>query len=107
VTKDAGALDHPARDAAAPRRTAAIDVNGNPYATMSASTPPPPKPAGTDVHQLLLQDTPSSIAAARSILEPKVFGNRATAEEIRMLKTICKSQHDEVCVEKCKSLLGQ
>jgi pSer/pThr/pTyr-binding forkhead associated (FHA) protein len=107
VTKDAGALDHPARDAAAPRRTAAIDVNGNPYATMSASTPPPPKPAGTDVHQLLLQDTPSSIAAARSILEPKVFGNRATAEEIRMLKTIGKSQHDEVCVEKCKSLLGQ
>jgi hypothetical protein len=59
------------------------------------------------VHQLLLQDTPSSIAAARSILEPKVFGNRATAEEIRMLKTICKSQHDELCVEKCKSLLGQ
>ena len=43
----------------------------------------------------------------RSILEPKVFGNRATAEEIRMLKTICKSQHDEICVEKCKSLLGR
>jgi hypothetical protein len=54
-----------------------------------------------------LQDTPSSLAAARAVLEPKVFGNRATAEEIRMLKMICKSTHDEVCVEKCKALLGQ
>jgi len=52
----------------------------------------------------MLQDTPSSIAAARAILEPKVFGNHATAEEIRMLKAICKSQHDETCI---KALLGQ
>jgi hypothetical protein len=82
--------------------------NGSAQVSTSTPAPPAPRPAaGTDVHQLLLQDTPSSIAAARSILEPKVFGNRATAEEIRMLKTICKSQHDEICVEKCKSLLGQ
>jgi pSer/pThr/pTyr-binding forkhead associated (FHA) protein len=85
------------------------------YAAVPVDPPPAPAPAptpkpttsGVDVHQLLLQDTPSSIATARSILEPKVFGNRATAEEIRMLKTICKSQHDELCVEKCRSLLGQ
>jgi ABC transport system ATP-binding/permease protein len=103
--KDAGPAERPVHDAGPRRVVVASDPGGNPYAT--PTPPPPPKSGGTDVHQLLLQDTPSSIAAARSILEPKVFGNRATAEEIRMLKTICKSQHDEICVEKCKSLLGQ
>jgi pSer/pThr/pTyr-binding forkhead associated (FHA) protein len=93
--------------APAPRRPAAYSPDGAQVQQTPAPAPPPKAPSGTDVHTLLLQDTPSSIAAARAILEPKVFGNRATAEEIRMLKTICKSQHDEVCVEKCKSLLGQ
>ncbi len=99
---------HTARDAGPGRRTPP------PQGDLNTSTPTPPpvstgtkSSGGTDVHQLLLQDTPSSIAAARAALEPKVFGNRATAEEIRMLKTICKQQHDEICVEKCKSLLGQ
>jgi len=109
VAADAGPPDtkHNARDAGPARRAPAppvIDPN------TSAPTPAPQSTkssGGTDVHQLLLQDTPSSIAAARAALEPKVFGNRATAEEIRMLKTICKQQHDEICVEKCKSLLGQ
>jgi pSer/pThr/pTyr-binding forkhead associated (FHA) protein len=101
--KDAGASERPERRDAGARRLAAADPNPQ----FPASTAPPPRANGTDVHQLLLQDTPSSIATARSILEPKVFGNRATAEEIRMLKTICKSQRDEVCVEKCKTLLGQ
>jgi hypothetical protein len=36
-----------------------------------------------------------------------VWNNRATGEEIRMLKAICKDQHDMVCVEKCKTLLNQ
>jgi hypothetical protein len=96
---------HAGHDAGAVRRVASAS-----YDPTAAPAPPPPTPrtaGGTDVHQLLLQDTPSSIAAARAFLEPKVFGNRATAEEIRMLKTICKTQHDEICVEKCTSLLGQ
>jgi pSer/pThr/pTyr-binding forkhead associated (FHA) protein len=102
---DAGPA-HGGHDAGAARRIANAA-----YDPMASPTPQPTTPrasaGGTDVHQLLLQDTPSSIAAARAFLEPKVFGNRATAEEIRMLKTICKTQHDEICVEKCKSLLGQ
>ena len=109
AAKDAGSPERPARDAGGTRRVAYASPSDPDAAQISTPTPAPtPKPSGgTDVHQLLLQDTPSSIAAARAILEPKVFGNRATAEEIRMLKTICKSQHDEICVEKCKSLLGQ
>ena len=96
-THDAGPVHH---------TTTAAQIDPG---TVAASPPPETtrSSGGTDVHQLLLQDTPSSIAAARAVLEPKVFGNRATAEEIRMLKTICKQQHDEICVEKCKSLLGQ
>jgi pSer/pThr/pTyr-binding forkhead associated (FHA) protein len=97
------------RDAGTWHRAAAPPPGGEGNVA-SAPTPAPTSTkssGGTDVHQLLLQDTPSSIAAARATLEPKVFGNRATAEEIRMLKTICKQQHDEICVEKCKSLLGQ
>jgi pSer/pThr/pTyr-binding forkhead associated (FHA) protein len=103
VGKDGGPLERAARDAGS-RHASPTEAN---ISTSTSSTAASPRTGGTDVHQLLLQDTPSSIAAARSILEPKVFGNRATAEEIRMLKTICKSQHDEICVEKCKGLLGQ
>ena len=104
ATKDGGP-ERAGRDAGS-RRVATV-VDSNTAVSYPSPTTPAPRGTGTDVHQLLLQDTPSSIAAARAILEPKVFGNRATAEEIRMLKTICKSQRDEVCVEKCKSLLGQ
>jgi hypothetical protein len=101
--KDSGPPERPAHDAGFVRR---VPTNVEPNAAI-ATPSQGPRAGGTDIHQLLLQDTPSSIAAARAILEPKVFGNRATAEEIRMLKSICKSQHDEICVEKCKSLLGQ
>jgi pSer/pThr/pTyr-binding forkhead associated (FHA) protein len=106
ATKDAGVAERPVRDAGVRHIVTPYEPN-NTAATSAPTATQGPRAGGTDVHQLLLQDTPSSIAAARSILEPKVFGNRATAEEIRMLKTICKSQHDEICVEKCKSLLGQ
>ena len=111
-TKDAASPERLVARGGPPRRVAAFVPDTRRVTPAPAPAPAPapvapgPKPAGTDVHQLLLQDT-SSIAAARSILEPKVFGNRATGEEIRMLKSICKSQHDELCVEKCKSLLGQ
>lgn len=56
------------------------------------------------VRQLMLQG-PGSYPAARTILEPKVFGGRASAEEIGALKAICKGQGDKACVDHCKSLL--
>jgi len=35
---------------------------------------------------------------ARALLEPRVFGDHATAEEVALLRGICKSQHDKVCL---------
>ncbi len=37
-------------------------------------------------------------AGARALLEPHVFGGHGSAEEVRMLKGICKAQHDKECV---------
>jgi pSer/pThr/pTyr-binding forkhead associated (FHA) protein len=38
-------------------------------------------------------------AGARALLEPRVFGGgRASADEVKLLHGICKSQHDKACV---------
>jgi hypothetical protein len=42
---------------------------------------------------------------ARKALEPKVLDGKASREEVRMLKTICESQHDRMCVALCESKL--
>jgi pSer/pThr/pTyr-binding forkhead associated (FHA) protein len=103
--RDAGPSERSSRDGGTHHAAVAQETNGSTSSAAVASLRS--SNSSTDVHQLLLQGTPSAIAAARAILEPKVLGNRATGEEIRMLKSICKDQHDEICVEKCKTLLGQ
>jgi hypothetical protein len=42
---------------------------------------------------------------ARDILEPKVVDGKASKEEIRLLKTICKDQGDRMCVALCDAKL--
>jgi hypothetical protein len=42
---------------------------------------------------------------ARAILEPKVLDGRASREEVRLLREVCKSQNDRMCVELCNSKL--
>lgn len=42
---------------------------------------------------------------ARAILEPKVVDGRASNEEVRLLKTICKEQGDRMCVALCDTKL--
>ena len=42
---------------------------------------------------------------AREILEPKVLDGKASKEEIRLLKTVCKSQGDRMCVALCDAKL--
>jgi pSer/pThr/pTyr-binding forkhead associated (FHA) protein len=104
--KDASVAEKPTRDAGT-RRASSNESGGTPQTT-STSTARATSSADMDrVRQLMIQGSPADVAAARSILEPKVFSNRATSEEIRMMKAICKQQHDEVCIEKCKALLGQ
>ncbi|MBX3225892.1 MAG: hypothetical protein KIT84_30055 [Labilithrix sp.] len=42
---------------------------------------------------------------ARDILEPKVVEGKASTDEIRLLKTICKEQGDRMCVALCDAKL--
>ena len=42
---------------------------------------------------------------ARKALEPKVLDGKASREEIRLLKNICESQGDRMCVVVCEAKL--
>ena len=42
---------------------------------------------------------------AREILEPKVIDGKASKEEIRLLKSVCKEQGDRMCVALCDAKL--
>lgn len=42
---------------------------------------------------------------ARKILEPRVLDGKASREEIRLLKQVCKSQGDRMCVVLCDAKL--
>jgi hypothetical protein len=43
---------------------------------------------------------------ARAILEPKLLDGRATSDEIRLLREVCKAQSDRMCVALCTSKLN-
>ena len=45
-------------------------------------------------------------ARARAQLEPKVWNGRATLEEIRMLRAICKHMGDRPCSDRAAALLA-
>jgi len=53
-------------------------------------------------HDVLQQASALSLAGdnagARALLEPRVFGGHAGPQEVRMLKGICKAQHDKECI---------
>jgi hypothetical protein len=64
--------------------------------------PPPleePPPRGP-LYVLATSSNPADWQRARDVLEPKVFGQQsATKDEIRMLRMVCKTQHDYACIE--------
>ena len=79
----------------------------------SPSTPTTAAPSGgsngstagsvaDQVRGLMLKDPD----AAKKLLQPRVSQGHATREEIVLLKTICRDQHDQVCVDQTKKLLG-
>lgn len=63
--------------------------------TKTADTPPPA--AGG----------PPDEAAMRRALEPKVWGGRASIEEIRLLKAICSHMGDRACRDRANTMLKQ
>lgn len=46
-------------------------------------------------------------AALRAKLEPKVWSGKASADEIRMLKALCKEQEDRACRDRAAAMLKQ
>jgi hypothetical protein len=83
---------------------AEVPIEYPPASTGDINVPDPPRPTATDVskesvaaraHGLM---TRGNNVGARALLEPRVFGGNATAEEISMLRGICKAQHDNPCI---------
>jgi hypothetical protein len=97
-----------------------------------ADPPPPPRPAAPPAQRPVLAADPWSTppaahagaegsnarasdmalegrdgeARARAQLEPKVWNGRATPEEIRMLRAICKHMGDRPCSDRANALLN-
>jgi ABC transport system ATP-binding/permease protein len=76
------------------------------------STPPahPPTASGSDIGSSRASDLAlegrDGEARARAQLEPKVWNGRATIEEIRMLRAICKHMGDRPCSDRAAALLA-
>jgi hypothetical protein len=87
---------------AEPAVPTAAPVRPTPQAAPEAPAPRPaprPAPASLSLSDLATSSNPADWQKARDQLEPKVFGKRgATADDVRMLKAICKAQHDQTCL---------
>jgi ABC transport system ATP-binding/permease protein len=126
ATAKLAALDVAAQDAdkhpaiaAAPSSPRQANV---PAVAHNAPPPPPPTPvvapppphvtprassgSSSSLTDLATSANPADWQRARNILEPKVFGRRGSADEVRLLKAICKNQHDQQCVQQCAAELA-
>jgi hypothetical protein len=66
--------------------------------TIVSVEPPPRWSPGTVYAQASSLAVNGDALGARALLEPRVFGGgRATAEEVSLLRGICKSQRDNAC----------
>lgn len=63
-----------------------------------------PTPGSNDARDTVLND---GEAKARKALEPRVWSGRATVDEVRMLKAICRHQKDAACVARANAILAQ
>jgi ABC transport system ATP-binding/permease protein len=74
----------------------------------AATTDTPPEktaaPSGGNVGETVLND---GEAKARRALEPRVWSGRATVDEVKMLKAICRHQKDAACVARANGMLQQ
>jgi hypothetical protein len=77
-----------------------------PSPAVTRPVPRPPQGASPwDIESARVKSgNPADVQRARDMLEPRVFGHRATGEEVRLLKSICKNQRDSVCVQQCSQV---
>jgi pSer/pThr/pTyr-binding forkhead associated (FHA) protein len=93
--------------AASPRTSpVAASVRGAPAAAATESGRSAAKATSTQpsLTDLVSSSNPADWQKARDILDPKVFSRHASGDEIRMLKSICKAQHDQQCVSELQRL---
>ncbi len=88
----------------------AHDKSKPPATSKDTGKPAPPPPTaeptatGGDTNKVVLDE---GEAKARRVLEPRVWSGKATVEEIRMLKAICRHQKDGACVGRCNAMLQE
>ena len=49
---------------------------------------------------------PDGLKQAKELLTPRVFGGKASRQEIDLLRIVCKDMKDQVCVSRCKEMLA-
>ncbi|AUX25110.1 uncharacterized protein SOCEGT47_056530 [Sorangium cellulosum] len=86
---------HPAQPAPAPA----------PPATSATAAASAARPAETGAVPVSAPLDSSSYPAQRRVLEPKVWGGKASTSEIRLLRAICIHQGDAVCRDRATALL--
>lgn len=72
-----------------------------------ASTPTSTKPPGGDDARKDMLKGSEGEEKARRMLEPRVWSGRATVDEIKMLRAICRHQRDSACVARCTAMLKE
>jgi pSer/pThr/pTyr-binding forkhead associated (FHA) protein len=81
-------------------------TGGDPSPTGGGAAPPTASTPATAATPPPAQGPPDE-AAMRRALEPKVWGNRATLEEVRLLKAICSHMGDKTCRNRANAILQQ
>jgi|GEM_PF-531487 len=83
-----------------------------PTTTTDTKTQPPPASTPTstkgsdDARKEALKGSEGE-DKARKMLEPRVWSGRATVDEIKMLRAICRHQRDSACVARCTAMLKE
>jgi pSer/pThr/pTyr-binding forkhead associated (FHA) protein len=121
AARDGGQVGRPTTTTSSEQKAerAARNASTSPDATHSSGAKPPPTTAaatpstssatasGANVAQQARDVMLKDPDAAKKILYPRVAAGHATREEISLLKIICKNLHDQECVTRCKTLLGE
>jgi pSer/pThr/pTyr-binding forkhead associated (FHA) protein len=104
----------PGPAAQGPRTTRGAVLAADPWAAPSPSPAPapvarvepdPPAKTGGNAADLAAQGREGELKA-RAQLEPKVWGGRASLEEIRLLRAICRHMGDRACSDRAGALLN-
>jgi ABC transport system ATP-binding/permease protein len=107
VPLDSGKLAHPGSPRSSQSTQAQPSLEPHPSPPTSAPSRPAQRPQLSAVsfeveRTLALSSSASDVQRARDLLEPRVFGAKASADEARLLEAICKQQHDIQCAKQCK-----